>query len=323
MFKKITAILVGVVMISAGLMAVSSIEKVQASPETVSINATITADNDYALYYGTENGSSITLVGSNDVWPSAENWGFAMEKGDYIYVAAWGDNAVAQGLLGQFVTDLPSTILTNTDWQVYLTFEDKVNGAAAPTTSEMSNKIAGAVWSPVLDFIDHGSGPWGTIAGIDSAADWIWGSALTPGSGYGEYQIFRIQVGEVDRTRPEAACVETVNPHGSKVPPAGSTTLPGSRGGQNEDGFYELLAVDNLPGVQIFVNGFGPFNSGDKIKVTEAPGAIPSQKKIGSIIGQAGAILWHLILNSDPVMTAIDAAGNVTTVTCLVPPPPK
>lgn len=127
----------------------------------------------------------------------------------------------------------------------------------------------------------------------------------------------------VDRTPPKAACVETVNPHGKNVPPAGSTTLPGSRGGQNEDGFYELLAKDNLPGVTIFVNGFGPFDSGDKIKVTEAPGAIPSQKKIGSIIGQAGAVLWHLILNSDPVLTATDAAGNVTTVTCLVPPPPK
>lgn len=127
-----------------------------------------------------------------------------------------------------------------------------------------------------------------------------------------------------DTTPPKAACIETVNPHGKNVPPAGSTTLPGPKGGQNEDGFYELLAKDNVdPLVQIFVNGFGPFASGDKIKVTEAPGAIPSQKKIGSILGQAGAILWHLILNSDPVMTATDVAGNVTTVTCLVPPPPK
>lgn len=128
----------------------------------------------------------------------------------------------------------------------------------------------------------------------------------------------------VDSTPPEVACIETVNPNGKKVPPAGSTTLPGTRGGQNEDGFYELLAKDNsgLP-VLISVNGFGLFNSGDKIKVTEAPGAIPSQKKIGSTTGQAGAILWHLILNSDPVLTAVDTAGNKTTVSCLVPPPPK
>lgn len=128
----------------------------------------------------------------------------------------------------------------------------------------------------------------------------------------------------VDRTPPKAACIETVNPHGKNVPPAGSTTLPGPRGGQNEDGFYELFAKDNLPGVvAIFVNGFGPLGTGDKIKVTEAPGAIPSMKKMGSLIGQAGAILTHLILDSDPVMTAIDAAGNKTAVSCFVPPPPK
>lgn len=142
--------------------------------------------------------------------------------------------------------------------------------------------------------------------------------------GEGEEHCTEVKKEWVDRTPPKAACLETVNPHGKTVPPAGSTTLPGPRGGQNEDGYYELLASDNLPGlVQIFVNGFGPFSSSDKIKVTEAPGATPSQKKIGSALGQAGAILWHLILNSDPVMTAVDAAGNKTTVSCLVPPPPK
>lgn len=128
----------------------------------------------------------------------------------------------------------------------------------------------------------------------------------------------------VDRTPPNAACRETTNPHGKNVPPAGSTTLPGPRGGQNEDGFYELLAKDNLPGlVKIFINGFGPFSTGDKVKVTEAPGATPSMKKMGSTNGQAGAIVAHITLPTDPTMTAVDAAGNVTAVSCLVPPPPK
>ncbi len=196
MFKGIIAILVGVVVISAGLIVVSLAEKAQASPATVSINARITADNDYALYYGTENGSSITFVGRsniNDTWTSAENWSFNMKKEDYIYVATWSDNAVAQGLLGQFVTNSGPNILTNTNWQVYLTNDDKGNGSFEPTTSEMSNKIAGAVWSPVSDYIDHGGAPWGTVTGIDLAADWIWGSSLLPGSGFGEYQIFRIR----------------------------------------------------------------------------------------------------------------------------------
>jgi hypothetical protein len=129
----------------------------------------------------------------------------------------------------------------------------------------------------------------------------------------------------VDTTQPTVGCVETVNPHGQTVPPAGSTTLPGPLGGQNDDGFYELFADDNCnDGVEIFVNGFGPFVSGDIVKITEAPGATPTSEEMGSTNGQAGAIAAHLILDSDPVVTAVDAAGNVSfPVDCLVPPPPK
>ena len=126
----------------------------------------------------------------------------------------------------------------------------------------------------------------------------------------------------VDKTPPKAACLETTNPHGKNTPPAGSTTLPGPKGGQNEDGFYLVGAEDNLdPDVEIFVNGFGPYSSGDKLKVTEAPGTTPSEKKMGSSNGQAGEIVAHLILDSDPVMSAVDDAGNKTEVSCLVPPP--
>ena len=49
-----------------------------------------------------------------------------------------------------------------------------------------------------------------------------------------------------DVTPPTVQCVEGPNPNGKKIPPAGSTTLPGPKGGQNEDGFYRLLAVDNV-----------------------------------------------------------------------------
>lgn len=138
----------------------------------------------------------------------------------------------------------------------------------------------------------------------------------------------------IDRTPPEISCIETVNPHGQTIPPAGKTTLPGPKGGQNEDGFYQLFAKDNIdPIVQIYVTdaygsgplpfGFGPFMSGDKVKITEANGTTPSMKKIGSVNGQAGAIAAHILLKGDPLIIAVDAAGNKSSVTCLVPPPPK
>lgn len=144
----------------------------------------------------------------------------------------------------------------------------------------------------------------------------------------------------IDRTPPEVWCIETVNPHGKNIPPAGSTTLPGPKGGQNEDGFYELFAEDNKdPNPEIFVVvdigsdnvlgtdddiRFGPYENGTKIKYTEAKGATPSEKKMGSDKGQAGAIYWHIKGQGDMILMAIDDSGNVGSCDCcLVPPKPK
>ena len=46
------------------------------------------------------------------------------------------------------------------------------------------------------------------------------------------------------------SCVESVNPHGQNTPPAGSTTLPGPNGGQNDDGFYK---ISSDVGTNVFV----------------------------------------------------------------------
>ncbi|MFC1995139.1 hypothetical protein ACFLVK_01880 [Chloroflexota bacterium] len=142
-------------------------------------------------------------------------------------------------------------------------------------------------------------------------------------------------------TPPKVWCIETENPHGKNVPPAGKTTLPGSKGGQNEDGFYQLFAKNrpcpdtysDPPEIFITWKGadatdpnqrFGPFASGDRVKITQAPGAPPSSKPIGSSKGQAGAVKAHITIPSDAIVYAVDAAGNMSQcVECLVPPPPK
>ena len=132
----------------------------------------------------------------------------------------------------------------------------------------------------------------------------------------------------VDTTPPDPDCLETVNPAGDNVPPAGSTTLPGAKGGQNEDGFYNLTAKDAVdPNPQIFVvdtgSGieFGPFPNGTKIKYTQAPGTTPSINTIG---GPNSAVAWHIKGTGDAAVYAVDAAGNKSPLeSCLVPPPPK
>ena len=119
-------------------------------------------------------------------------------------------------------------------------------------------------------------------------------------------------------------CQETTNPHGQTVPPAGSTTLPGPNGGQNEDGFY---LISSNTGVDVFVKDlgsgtiFGPFPSGTKIKYTQAPGGTPTSKKIGSTSGQAGAVQVHITGTGDAFVFPENEPNH--GVSCLVPPPPK
>jgi hypothetical protein len=133
-----------------------------------------------------------------------------------------------------------------------------------------------------------------------------------------------------DTTPPAVRCAETVNPSGRNVPASG---LGAGNSGQNPDGFYELLATDNVdPNPEIFVvdkgkdgvlgtaddTTFGPFESGTKIKYVEANGATPSQKP------GAGDVDWIIQGNGDFAIIAVDASGNVSRpLQCHVPPPPK
>jgi len=159
-----------------------------------------------------------------------------------------------------------------------------------------------------------------------------------------------------DNEPPIVWCMEGPNPHGKNIPPAGWSTLPGSKGGKNDDGFYYLYAEDDSTPVEdlpIYVGlanydpeagvfepywalGWDPstpdipptvsLRSGDVIKVTEALGAKPSYKKIGSIKGQAGAVTYHITVPNDQdlVIVAVDANGDMAISQCiLVPPPPK
>jgi len=119
-----------------------------------------------------------------------------------------------------------------------------------------------------------------------------------------------------DKVPPEVECVEWVNPHGNNIP---GGKAKGKGQGVNPDGFYQLFAEDivGIPGdppPEIFVScpgcysaypdilPFGPFPSGIVVKFTEAPGATPSCKKMGSTKGQAGAVAFHITLPGEPIV---------------------
>lgn len=127
-----------------------------------------------------------------------------------------------------------------------------------------------------------------------------------------------ISIDILDVTAPVVSCTPTTNPAGKKVPPAG-----GKPGKQNPDGFYLLSASDNVDeDLDIFLiddasgTVFGPFADGTRIKLIQAPGATPSIKT------GAGVIDWKIRIQGDAILSVTDSAGNVTEVSCLVPPPP-
>ena len=125
-----------------------------------------------------------------------------------------------------------------------------------------------------------------------------------------------------DTTPPIAQCVPSTNPGGHEP------QAPGHGGqGQNQDGFYRLVAHDDVwpdADVDVFVKDdgssqvWGPFAVDTDIKYVEANGAKPSQKP------GDGAVEWKLKGKGDAEVYAVDGSGNRSaSVMCLVPNAPK
>jgi hypothetical protein len=110
-----------------------------------------------------------------------------------------------------------------------------------------------------------------------------------------------------DLEKPTIECVPGPNPAG-RVPPAGNKKpVP------NPDGFYQLFArdaCDEHPQIWVKdnVSGkvFGPFASGDVLKIVSAPGVPPKQQP------GTGAVRAKLQVKGDTYTWSVDAAGNTS-----------
>lgn len=175
------------------------------------VTGTITADNHYALYSSA--GSVFSYHGGNEIGsggaPGTYNWsqaeGYAFEAGDFLYIAAWSDDSVAQGVLGEFHSDGLGTILTgDARWQVYATDINRGDGDAHPDALEIAGHVgfadANLLWASTYVGGANGMAPWSTIAGVSNDARWMWKQSaedsdpLIGGSAAGEMLIFRTSV---------------------------------------------------------------------------------------------------------------------------------
>jgi len=179
----------------------------------VATTATFTADNHYSIY--AENGGAIDLIGANEPGyfgsPGAYNWSlpetFIFDTPDSIYIAAWSDGLVAQGLVGQFNFDGVDVFTGDDGWEVYATGLELGLNAPAPDAPTIAAQIALAdtnnAWEiPFVGFDNvAATRPWGKIAGVSEEANWVWKASGDPrdnpligGSNSGEFLIFRTSV---------------------------------------------------------------------------------------------------------------------------------
>jgi hypothetical protein len=184
-----------------------------AASQAANIKVSMTVDNSYALYYGTQTAAT-TFVGSDSDWTTTEVYNFNLPDSSYLYVVTQSDLSTAQGFLGQFENlDTAYKFYSNDpQWQVMATGLGNNNAPYAGTAADLlllSQEIVDANgggnpsngWVGTVAGPSNGGGPWGLRPSIDAAAKWVWHSAngdtdpTTPGFNHNEWLVFRIQVG--------------------------------------------------------------------------------------------------------------------------------
>ncbi len=195
-----------------------------AAPGQQNFDVTMTADNAYAIYYGDEFSATVQLGWAENTTPtmiwSTESYSLTIPDNSWIYIAAWSDDKVKQGVLADFtnLTIGGQVVSGNTPWEVTATGVDLDNASPPPSLALMTTEIldANAGTNPSLGWVTPTASPLDNLAGgihgvtigtIDDDARWMWydsGADTTsanppftvPYSGFehDEFLIFRIPV---------------------------------------------------------------------------------------------------------------------------------
>lgn len=142
----------------------------------VSVGTTLTGnlnvDNSFRAYISTDDNVQGTLFGTGNDWSTTEQITTNLQEGQDYYLHIYAeDSGFVAGFLGEFTLSSnthifendTTTLLTNgTDW--------RVSGG-------------GVGWSNYIAVTTHGTNsdgpwPWGTVAGVDGDAQWIWSTDI-------------------------------------------------------------------------------------------------------------------------------------------------
>ncbi|MBX3378629.1 MAG: PEP-CTERM sorting domain-containing protein [Phycisphaeraceae bacterium] len=175
------------------------------------LHVTITADNHYALYTSTS--SLFSYIGGNELGsagnPGTYNWSlpetYEFDSGERVFIAAWSDDSVAQGVLAQVFGQAEQSMHSgNPAWEVYRTGLNRGDNDPHPTIEEIAGHVLTAdslnLWEVPFVGEENGVEPWGTVPDIATAARWMWWNTpgdsdpLRGGSGAGEMLIFGMRI---------------------------------------------------------------------------------------------------------------------------------
>lgn len=192
-----------------------------AIPAAAQVSVKMTADNYFAVYTGTP--TAATTMQFSGAWPAISQPP-PFPAASTLYVAAWDDGSVYQGLLGSVANGTGFVTTGSSLWQVCKANQTLPAGAGgAPNVTALTAAIvacnSSGGWHATSVGPNNGNaaaaGFWGLVAAIDATAGWVWDTANLPAcagtNGFlrgpcnpGEYLIFRIALGEV------AACRDPV-----------------------------------------------------------------------------------------------------------------
>lgn len=130
-----------------------------------SLSGTISVDNEFSLYLSTNDSQLGNLVTSSTNWTSPTSFNVSLTPGTTYFLHVVGFN---DGGPDMFVG---SFNLSDTNFS----FSNGTQALDTNTTDFKGNLTGfGNTYSTPLDFGPSGTSPWGSLAGINSTAHFIW-----------------------------------------------------------------------------------------------------------------------------------------------------
>jgi hypothetical protein len=179
-----------------------------AAAQAVPVTATLTADNYYGLYVGKADGSGLRFIGRNETrdvgapgayaWSRPETWSFQGGAGEYAYVVV-RDAGGPQMWIGDFKFGGQEIVSTTSAWEFVVAPSLSAwtqNGSQPVGLVSLDGLIDAANlnsrWAAPVAQANNGTSPWGTIAGIDADAKFVWHDTFgAASSSDSSFAIFR------------------------------------------------------------------------------------------------------------------------------------